>query len=239
MTRSTPSTPPASCADCERRAGPIFCNLPDGPFRVFDAVKQTRLYDRDEWLFMEGDEPEGVFLVCSGRVKLSASSSEGRTMILQIASHGELLGVPAAVNGRPHTCSAQALEPAHLKFVRRADFLEMSRSWGAVSYRVVQALCGANDCAQDRVRSLGLAESASERVARFLLDRCALDGRRDERGVHLTLTLTHQEIGQLVGISRETVSRTLTRFRAERLISGAGARLLVPDPAALEALVHI
>lgn len=231
-------TAPVSCVDCARRSEHKFCDLPEAPFRAFDAIKQSRLYHADETLFMQGEEPAGVFYICSGRVKLSTSSSEGRTLILQLAGPGELLGTSAAIGGHSHAFTAETIEPCHLKFVRRADFLELCRSWGAVSFRVVQSLCGANDCANDRARSLGLSETAAERLAQFLLDRCDREGRRNELGTHVTLALTHEEIGQLIGASRETVSRTLSRFRRERIISGKGARLLVPDRAALEALVH-
>jgi CRP/FNR family transcriptional regulator len=231
-------TPPASCAACERRRDHAFCSIPDGPFGVFDAIKQTQLYQPDQFLFMQGEEPAGVFLICAGRVKVSTSSSEGRTLILQIAGPGDLLGITAAVGGEPHAASAEALDPCHVKFVKRADFLELTRSWGAVSFRVVQILCGSNDLANNHARLLGLAEPAAERLARFLVEWCRRDGRPSERGTHLTLALTHEEIGQLIGASRETVSRTLSRFRRERLIRGHGATLVVPDMAALEAVVH-
>jgi CRP/FNR family transcriptional regulator, cyclic AMP receptor protein len=234
-----PYRPEWACVDCPRRHDRTFCDIPDAPMRAFDAVKYSLLYPAGEILFVEGEEPSGVFLVCSGRVQVFSTSSEGRQQIVQLAGDGDLLGVSSVLGGKHHAATAQALEPSHLKFVKAADFVALARHWPEISFGVARLVCLAADDAMERARALGPSGPAAARVARFLLERCERDGRPDPQGVRVSLGLTHEQIGQVIGLSRETVSRTLSRFRREDLILLGRSTVLVRDKVALEEMALV
>ena len=89
---------------------------------------------------MEGQPARGVFILCAGHVKLSTSSSDGRTLILRISEPGDLLGLPATISGRPYEVTADVIEPAQANFISQPDFLNFLREHGDAALRVAQEL---------------------------------------------------------------------------------------------------
>jgi len=186
-------------------------------------------------LFVEGQPPCGVFILCSGRVKLSASSADGKTMILRVTEPGEVVGMPETISGQPYNGTAEVLEPAQASFIPRDRFLRFLVQHGEVALRIAQLLSNIYHHTCQEVRSLGLSRSSSQKLAKFLLDwvnRPSL-GYRDG---HVTLTLTHEEIAQMINASRETVTRLLTQLKKDRVIQTRGAKMIVRNRKALEEL---
>jgi CRP/FNR family transcriptional regulator len=203
----------------------------------FEAIKYSTVYPKGAMLFVEGQTPRGVFVICAGRTKLSTCSSDGKTLITQIAEPGEVLGLSATISGKPYEVTAETLDPCQINFVRREDFLKFLASHGEACLRVAEALSNNYHHAYEQVRSLGLSQSASEKLARLILEWSLKGGRDTDRGTQIKLTLTHEEIGQLIGASRETVTRLLGDFKSQQIISIKGSNLLILDKPALEALV--
>lgn len=100
-----------SCQSCTQRADGFFCQLSAAPLKAFEALKFTTSYPEGAALFVEGESPRGVLVLCKGRVKLSMNSSEGKTLILRIIGPGEVLGLHAAVSNTPYQATAETLEP--------------------------------------------------------------------------------------------------------------------------------
>src|SRR6185437_3519216 len=162
-------------------------------------------YPKGATLFVEGQMARGVFVLCTGRVKLSTSSLDGKTLIVRISEPGEVLGLPSAITGNPYELTAEVMEPAQANFISRADFLGFLREHGEVALRVAQQLGERYQAAVAEVRSIGLARSTAEKLARFLLEWCAVHGEGADP-IRANLTLTHEEIAQMIGASRETVT---------------------------------
>ena len=220
------------CEGCRAQGGRGFCDLPDSARRALDAVKLTGVYPRGALLFAEGQPARGVYVLCSGRVKLSASSRDARVIITRIVRAGEILGLCATLSGGPYEVTAETLEPCQASFVGRADFMRLLSAHAAASMRAAEQLGRNYSAALEQVRMLGLSHSAAAKFARFLLEAGEGRGAREDR---LKLALTHEEIGQLIGASRETVTRLFSEFKQENLIRVEGATLLLNDRAALEA----
>jgi CRP/FNR family transcriptional regulator, cyclic AMP receptor protein len=225
------------CHDCKLRSSRFFCGLPPANLTALEAVKFTTGYPEGAVLFMEGQLPRGVMILCKGRVKLSMTSVEGKAMILRIVKHGEVLGLHAAISGDPYQSTAETLEPCQVNFIRREDFLTFLRNNGEASIRAAQQLSCDYHTACEQVRSLGLAHSVPEKLARFLLD-WATNGQEPKSGTRMKLTLTHEEIGQMIGTSRETVTRSLSEFRAKKLAVLNGSTLFIQNKEGLENLVN-
>lgn len=222
-----------------QKLSPAVKTFRDFPPAVADALEQeaiTTTYPTGAVLFSEGQAPRGVFVARRGRVKLSICGSDGRTLILRIVEPGIPLGVAAAVSGRQYEATADTQEPCEVSFLRQADLLRLMRQHGDLALWVTQHISRdyASTCRE--IRDLILSDSASERLARLLV------GWLDQNTAainptQMKLASTHEEIGQMIGASRETVTRLFVDFRKQHLIQQNGSTLVVPNRAALESLI--
>ena len=215
------------CSQCsQRQTNGGFCNMAAEPVEALDSMKFTGAYPKGALLFVEGEQPRGVFVLCRGRAKLTTTSTEGRTLIIKIASPGEILGVSAAILGRPYEVSAETLEASQVSFIRRDDFLRFLNAYSEACMHTAQQLSEKYESAQREIRSLGLAHTTSEKLARLLLSWSA-SGEETPQGTRLQVLLTHEEIGQMIGTTRETVTRLLSEFKRKKLISMKGSSLFL------------
>ncbi len=236
-----------SCLTCKMREEYLFCNLSAPSMKGLETIKSTAAYPKGAILFVEGQNPRGVFVLCHGRAKLSTSSADGKTIILKIAEPGEILGLSATVSGKAYEVTAELMEPSQANFITRQDFLNFLRDNGDAALRVAEQLSKNYHTAYEEIRSLGLSHSASEKLAKLLLE-WARDGKnkdgkgkdgkdgKDKGEVRLTVTLTHEEIAQLIGTSRETVTRALADLKKKQLVQVKGSTVVLRNRAALEKL---
>ena len=225
-----------SCLSCPHREDRLFCNLPPPALQGLAAITSAAAYPKGATLFVEGQSPRGVFILCSGRVKLSTSSADGKTLILRISDPGEVLGLPATVTGKPYELTADVIEPTQANFISREDFLAFLREHGEAALRVAQQLGETYHSAIAEMRTIALSHSVGEKLARFLLDLSAeRDTGSDE--ARLTLTLTHEEIAQIIGSSRETVTRLFSEFKKKQWLQVRGSTLIIKNKAGLESLL--
>src|SRR5215470_2639424 len=226
-----------SCLICPHREDRLFCNLPPAVLQGLAAITSPAAYPKGATLFVEGQPARGVFILCSGRVKLSTSSADGKTLILRISEPGEVLGLPATVTGTSYELTADIIEPTQANFIARNDFLNFLKENGEAALRVAQQLGETYHSAIAEMRTIGLSHSASEKLARFLLEWAA--NCPEEKGqVRIKMTLTHEEIAQMIGSSRETVTRLLADFRRKQLVQVVGSTLILRNKADLEAIVN-
>src|SRR5215475_5870423 len=218
-----------NCESCGLRAAGFFCQLEPPALKDFNAVRSTSTYPGGAVLYLEKQDPRGVFVLCAGEVKLSISSSAGRTMILRIAKPGEILGLMAVLTKTPYEVTAETLHPCQIAFIRREDFLNLLAKHPEIHRGVVKQLTTLYSGACEQLRTVGLSASAPERVARLLLE-WASDGKPTKSGTQIKLPLTHEEIAEFVGTTRETVTRTLSDFRAKNLVTIQGSSLTVANP---------
>lgn len=225
------------CSQCsQRQTNGGFCNMAPEPVEALDSMKFTGVYPKGALLFVEGEQPRGVFVLCRGRAKLTTTSTEGRTLIVKIASPGEILGISAAILGRPYEVSAETLEASQVSFIRRDDFLRFLNAYPEACMHTAQQLSEKYESAQREIRSLGLAHTTSEKLARLLLSWTA-SGEETPQGTRLQVLLTHEEIGQMIGTTRETVTRLLSEFKRKKLISTKGASLFLISKAEMREMV--
>jgi CRP/FNR family transcriptional regulator len=226
-----------SCLSCPYREDRLFCNLPPPALKHLESITAAATYPKGATLFVEGQKPRGVFILCNGRVKLSTSSADGKTLILRVPEKGEILGLAATVSGQPYQASAEVLEPAQANFIARNDFLDFLKTHGEAALRVAQQLSENYHLAIGEMRTIGLSHSAAEKFARFLFEQIS-EGEKEEGEVRVTLTLTHEEIAQMIGSSRETVTRLFSDFKKKEILQVKGSTVIVRDIAALRKLAE-
>jgi CRP/FNR family transcriptional regulator, cyclic AMP receptor protein len=221
------------CQVCALRTDGFFCNFSAGALKTLETIKFTTVYPEGAILFVEEEAPRGVYLLCKGRVKLSMTASDGKTLILRIVKAGDVLGLNATVSGQPYAATAETLEPCQVNFLRREDFLAFLRTHPEAALAAARQMSSSYQAACQQIRSLGLTHSAPEKLARFLL-QWSTRGQATKQGIRVPLTLTHEEISQIIGTSRETVTRTLGQFRNNQWAVVRGSSLVIQDKAALE-----
>jgi CRP/FNR family transcriptional regulator, cyclic AMP receptor protein len=225
-----------NCIICKLRSEHFFCALPSAALEAFEKIKFATAYPRGAILFVEGQPPRGIYMLCKGRVKLSVNSAEGKTLILKIAEPGEVLGLHACVSGLNYELTAETIQPCQVNFVRRDDFLKFLHEHGSACLQAAQHLSDNCHNAYELIRSLGLSHSAGEKLARFLLELSA-DGEQTKEGLRAKMGLTHEEIAQIIGTSRETVTRLLAEFKRKKFATLKGSTLLIHNKPELEKLV--
>jgi len=226
-----------NCVTCPVRGEHLFCNLSMNAGQRLNEIKSTAVYPRGAMLFIEGQQPRGVFVLCTGKVKLSTTSREGKTIITKLSEPGDMLGLNAVVSGRPYEVTSEMMEPGQANFVPRDSLLQMMRDFPEVAMRVAQQLSRNYFTAYEEVRTLGLAISPSEKFAKLLLS-WSTGGPQNDGASQLKLTLTHEEIGELIGTTRETVSRLFSDFKRKQLVQLKGATLFIRSRPALERIVQ-
>lgn len=223
------------CATCPMRKDGFFCQVSGKTLADFQKMKFTSSYPAGAVLFVEGQVPRGVYMLCKGRVKLTMASPAGKTVIARVVEAGELLGLHSSISGDAHEVTAESLQPCQVDFIRRDDFMKLLREHGDVSIRAMQQFINYYRGACHQIRYLGLTPSATEKMACFLLES-ASRGQETPKGIRFNLSLTHEEIAQVVGVTRETVTRALAELRTKMLISTKGPSILIRDKAGLEAM---
>ena len=145
-----------TCLDCARRSDRVFCDLPHDALQEFDGIKSLQTYPRGTILFREGQPARGVFLLCTGRARLSVCSEDGRRMTVRVAAAGEVLGLSAALARGSYEVTAETLDSVQVAHVRRKEMLHFLRAHREVCLQVVNVLSEDLHLAYNRVRSVGL-----------------------------------------------------------------------------------
>ena len=213
----------------------MFGDLSPRVLRDLETVTMTNTYPADSVLFGEAEKARGVYLVSRGKVKLSVCARDGRTLILRVASEGDALGVAAAISRRGLEATAETLEPCEISFIRQTDLLRLMRTHAEFTFWVTRQLSLNYNSTCHEIRDLMLSESASEKLARLLVHWLPQDEAAPS--CQLKIAMTHEEIGQMIGTSRETVTRLLAGFKKQHLIQLRGSTLLIPNRMALESLI--
>ena len=226
-----------NCITCPVREEHLFCNLSPPVLQRLNEIRSTAVYPKAAVLFIEGQQPRGVFVLCTGKAKLSTTSSEGKTLITKISEAGDVVGLNAAISNRPYEVTAEMIEPGQANFIPRDALLGFLKQYGEVALRVAQQLSRNYYAAYEEIRTLGLTTSPAEKFARLLLswypEKPPANGQ-----AQVKLTLTHEEIAEMIGTTRETVSRLFSAFKNKRWLEVRGSTLVLRNKDALEKLVH-
>src|ERR1700686_5436416 len=227
-----------SCITCRLRADRIFCDLPANALQAFENIKYATAYPEGAVLFVEGQAPRGIFVLCKGSVKLSINSPSGRTVIVKLAEPGEVLGLSATISGKPYEVTAETIDPCQVNFVKCDDFLRFLKDDVDACFKVAEQLSEKYHNACKEACSLGLSHSAAEKLAKLLLEWSGKSGESAKPEPRLKLRLTHEEIAQMIGTSRETVTRLFADLRKRQILQAKGSTVVIRNSAALRGIAN-
>lgn len=223
------------CARCvfQRDA---FCHLPANTLHTFYQISNESVCREGDTLFVEGQSAAGVYLLCEGRVKFLIGSHKGKSL-MRIALPGDILGLNAAISGAPYEGTAEMLSDGVVRFVARDAFLRFLHEHGPASFRAAEFINRDYFAVHQQMLSVALSSSVGEKLAKLLLNLCDRDGEPTGQGIRINISLTHEEIAQMIGTSRETVTRLLGDLKGRNIVTGNGSGFLIHNRAALEELI--
>jgi CRP/FNR family transcriptional regulator len=184
-------------------------------------------YSAGALLFIEGQSSQAVMIIVSGQVKLSTASSDGHTVVVRIAGPGEVLGLSAAVVGGPCELTAEVLQPSRIRMIPRESFRHWLRAHPELAFQIAHELAEQYNNTCHQLRTMLLSHTATQRLARTLLQLVRNTGPGKQ--ARTPLSLTHQQIAEMIGSSRETVTRLLASFRQRHLVEIENSTLIVND----------
>ena len=226
-----------NCGIQSQLCGEFGKKLSEAAWKDLEPMLLPSSYPSNVILFSERDPARGVYVVLEGEVKLSINSSDGRRLSLRIVRKGEMVGLASTLSGKPYEMTADTLYPAKLAFIGRREFTNFLMRHPEAYQPLSEELSREYSVACEQLRTVGLAATAPEKLARLLLD-WSENGQKTEHGTRFRFSLTHGEIGEFIGASRETVTRTLTTFKNQRLVACNGSTVTIPNRMALENFAH-
>ena len=196
------------------------------------------LHGRGSVLFAEGDPARGVFILRTGKATLSISSSEGRVVILRMVEAGDVLGLNAVLRNSTYEATVKILAPSRVNFISRSELMELIANSDAGAVAVIKLLSRELVQLTERARSLLLPQTARARLAQLLLQWSKEPSESNSRSRVIAKVFTHEEVAQMIGSSRETVTRLLAAFSRRLIIQITSGSILVRDRAALEEMAR-
>jgi len=227
-----------NCENCDRPNRGFLCKVPQEDLKRFEEIKVTKVYPKGTILFVEGQPSTAVYMLCQGKVKLSTCSREGKIIILDIVEPGDVLGLSAALSGAEYEATAEVLELCQVNYVRTPDLLHFLRQNPEATLNAARQLSRNYQTAYRQVCSLGLSDSVVDKLARLFLDWCG-NGNNGSESIHLKNFFTHEDMAEMIGTSRETVTRALKYFRDHELVSLKGSDLIIHDRKRLVASIGV
>ncbi len=226
-----------NCAECTTTKTGFFCGFSNPALEALNQISHKSILPAGAILFVEGQSPRGMFMLCSGKVNLSTTSREGKILILKTAAAGEALGLSAAISGVGYETTAETATPCQLNFVDRKHFLEMMQSHSEVGVHTAHCLSRDFQSAYRDIHDLVLTRSSAGKLARLLLSRSPAQAQDiEDLEIRIQSSMTHEEMAQRIGSSRETVTRLLSDLKKKQLIRLDGPTLVIRNREALEAL---
>ncbi|MDX9924871.1 MAG: Crp/Fnr family transcriptional regulator [Ignavibacteriaceae bacterium] len=207
---------------------PIFMELPETTLEKIELVGSRRNFEKDQIILLEEEVGSALFMIVSGKVKVSRSSNDGREVILTILSESDFFGEMAILDGLTRSATVTATEPTELFMIQRKEFLDLLKSYPEISISLLQELTKRLRAADMKIKALSLKD-AEGKVATVILQLADDIGMIMRGIVEIEKLPLQQDLANMAGTSRETISRTLHSFAKKGLIELEGSKLRILD----------
>jgi len=211
----------------------FFSSVPEPTQREISRLFMEEKYERDDYIFFEGDLPEWFHIVKEGKAKLVKHSDSGKDVILQVYVPGDMFGEASLFDRKPYAASAQAMEPSVILKLARKDFFLFFSRHPFVATEVIMELGRQLRDAHSTIKSLAV-DRVEQRIASILLKLAAKLGVPAKEGILLDLSITRQDLADMAGTTVETTIRVMSRFTKTKILKPASGKILILDRKALE-----
>ncbi|MCU0644546.1 MAG: Crp/Fnr family transcriptional regulator [bacterium] len=207
---------------------PIFSLLNDSELEKIRDLCVTQHYEKDRIILIEEESGNTLFIIQRGRVKVSRISDDGREVILSILHPGDFFGELSLIDGKARSASVTAIEDSEIFLLRRGDFIGLLEDYPQISISLLKELAARIRKSDTQIKSLSL-QDAMGRVASSLIMLAQDSGRSLKNQVVIPKIPLQQDLANMAGTSRETISRVFRYFEDEKLIERAGRKITIPD----------
>ncbi len=225
------------CETCHARLGSIFCDISDLELSNISAQKHCNFYLKGQQIFTEGNSPTGLHCVNRGKIKVSQSGFEGKEQSIRLAKEGDILGYRSLISGEPYTASAIAIEDSKVCIIPKALFFEMIRQNPDLTGNVMKLLASDLKDAENKITNLA-QKPVIERLAEAILMLKEYYGFVKDENL-LNITITREEIANIVGTATETAIRILSELKREGIIALDGKKIKILNIDALIKLANL
>lgn len=207
---------------------PIFSDLPSETLTMIEKIGTKKMYKKNDVVLMEEEAGTALFVIVKGKVKVARSSNDGREVILTILSESDFFGEMAILDGLTRSATVTAIEDSELFLIQRNDFLNLLREFPEISISLLQELTKRLRTADAKIKALSLKD-AEGKVATVILQLADDIGKIKRGKVEIEKLPLQQDLANMAGTSRETISRTLHSFAKKGLIELDGSKLSILD----------
>lgn len=228
----------ASTASEALKSVPFFANLSQVDANALAERLVVRRFGTDQIIFHLGDPAGLLYIISSGKVKISHSSVEGQEAVLAILGAGDFFGELALLDDSPRSATAEAIELTETLTLHRDEFLSFLDNNPDFTRHVLTILARRIRHLNEQISDIFFLDLPA-RLARTLLLLADQHGRQTPDGVLIDLSLTQTDLAEMTGATRVSINKALGRFRRAKWVNVAGRQLTVLDPAALRRLIQI
>jgi CRP-like cAMP-binding protein len=207
---------------------PLFSELSEKDLKEIIKLAVRQVYKKDNMILIEEEIGSTMFIILEGRVKISRISEEGREVILSILSEGDFFGEMSILDGQNRSANVVTLDDSKIMIIRREDFLQMLHDYPQIAINLLKELAHRLRRSDSQIKSLSL-QNATGKVASTLL-RIADDSGKIHMGqVEIPRLPPQQDLANMAGTSRETISRVIKALTKEGYLKKEGSRLIILD----------
>ena len=208
---------------------PLFSSMSDNDLDAINAVAIEKKYPRDHMILLENDEGDALFIMIRGKVKVATYSESGKEVIYSILNEGDFFGELSLLDGKPRSASVITVEESEVRIIRRPDFFSLLEHHPGIALSLLEVLAARLRRADERIESLSVHD-VTGRIAGILLQFADENGEVSDRGILIRRRPTHQELSNMAGTTRETVTRVLKQMERNSYIAMSGKSITIVDP---------
>ncbi len=207
---------------------PVFEDLVPEDLAVINQVTIERRYKKNGTIFAEGEPGDGFHYIKSGKVKIIKLAADGREHIINILGPGEVFAEVLLFNAAPYPATAVALEDSCIGIIRNSELEKAFLAHPRIAFHVIKVMSKKLLFAQMKIKSLAFSDS-NAKIAQALDNLARRYGKKTSRGVEIAVEITRQEVANLAGTTRETVSRVFGIMKKDKVLDDDERRIVVLD----------
>jgi CRP/FNR family transcriptional regulator len=220
------------------QAMPFFAGLSERDWEKVIDLFSERQYQKNDYIFLEGEAPEALYIIMTGKVKVLRHSTDGKDVVLRVGGAGHLLGTVAVFDGGGYPGTAQVIEECTALVIARNDCLTLVNRYPIFALAVISDLGSRLRSSAEQIRSLAV-ERVEQRIARVLLKLAETAGSDSPEGRVIEMPLTRQDVADMTGTTVETAIRVMSKFRRLELIKTRRGKVVLVELAALQEISEV
>ena len=220
------------------QAMPFFAGLSERDWEKVIDLFSERQYQKDDYIFLEGEAPEALYIIRTGKVKVLRHSTDGKDVVLRVGGAGHLLGTVAVFDGGGYPGTAQVIEECTALVIARNDCLTLVNRYPVFALAVISDLGSRLRSSAEQIRSLAV-ERVEQRIARVLLKLAETAGSDSPEGRVIEMPLTRQDVADMTGTTVETAIRVMSKFRRLELIKTRRGKVVLVELVALQEIAEV